>query len=228
MAWCTQTKEFRNKEHSLPVKMAVVKGLKVQLFGHSFVKRLKDYIQNDSSQRHDLNLQGNALVQYSGFPGATVKELRRHLEVVSDFSPDILVLIIGTIDIYNSDVTPESVARDIENLIDTLLFVIGVGKVIVLQVLHRQVPLSHTRYPVDVDWFNARVDNLNSHLIEMLNRTGHGRSYLWRMKGFWSPASKQQNFADDGCHLSSAGQLRLITNVRAAVVAALKGSICHS
>ncbi|KAH3705324.1 hypothetical protein DPMN_080393 [Dreissena polymorpha] len=131
--------EFRNKEHSLPVKMAVVKGLKVQLFGHSFVKRLKDYIQNDSSQRHDLNLQANALVQYSGFPGATVKELRRHLEVVSDFSPDILVLIIGTIDIYNSDVTPESVARDIENLIDTLLFVIGVGKVIVLQVLHRHV-----------------------------------------------------------------------------------------
>jgi len=139
MAWYTQTKEFGNKEHSLPVKMAVVKGLKVQLFGPSFVKRLKDYIQNDSSQRHDLNLQGNALVQYSGFPGATVKELRRHLEVVSDFSPDILVLIIGTIDIYNSDVTPESVARDIENLIDTLLFVIGVGKVIVLQVLHRHV-----------------------------------------------------------------------------------------
>ncbi|KAH3866884.1 hypothetical protein DPMN_030007 [Dreissena polymorpha] len=228
MAWYTQTKEFGNKEHSLPVKMAVVKGLKVQLFGPSFVKRLKDYIQNDSSQRHDLNLQGNALVQYSGFPGATVKELRRHLEVVSDFSPDILVLIIWTIDFSNSDVTPESVARDIENLIDTLLFVIGVGKVIVLQVLHRQVPLSHTRYPVDVDWFNARVDDLNSHLIEMLNRTGHGRSYLWRMKGFWSPASKQQNFADDGCHLSSAGQLRLITNVRAAVVAALKGSICHS
>ncbi|KAH3846853.1 hypothetical protein DPMN_089159 [Dreissena polymorpha] len=62
----------------------------------------------------------------------------------------------------------------------------------------------------------------------MFNRTGHGRSYLWRMKGFWSPASKQQNFADDECHLSSAGQLRLITNVRAAVVAALKGSICHS
>ncbi|KAH3781510.1 hypothetical protein DPMN_159340 [Dreissena polymorpha] len=140
--------------------------------------------------------------------------MMRHLEVVSDFSPDILVLIIGTIDIYNSDVTPESVARDIENLIDTLLFVIGVGKVIVLQVLHRQVSLSHTRYPVGVDWFNARVDDLNSHLIEMLNRTGHGHG--------------QQNFADDDCHLSSAGKLRLITNVRAAVVAAQKGSICHS
>ncbi|KAH3726545.1 hypothetical protein DPMN_052412 [Dreissena polymorpha] len=208
--------------------MAVVKGLKVQLFRHFFGKRLKDYIQNDSSQRRYLNLQGNALVQYFGFPGATVKELTRHLEVVSDFSPNILVLIIGTIDIYNSDVTQESVAQDIENLIDTLLFVIGVGEVIVLQVLHRQVPLSHTRYPVDVDWFNAHVDNLNSHLIEMLNRTGHGRSYLWRMKGFWSHASKQQNFADEGCHLPSAGQLRLITNVRAAVVATLNGSICHS
>jgi lysophospholipase L1-like esterase len=201
--------------------------VKVQLFGHSFVRRLREFIKNGSNQRYDLNIQRNPLVQFSGISGATVPVLRQHLELVSDFSPDIVVLVIGTNDIFKSDVSPKSVACSITDLVDTLLFMIGVQKVIVLQVLHRCNPSIRSNYPVDVDWYNARVDELNSHLLEMLNHTTPKRSYLWRMKGFWSTACKQRNFATDGCHLSNSGQLRLISNIRAAVVAALKRSICQ-
>lgn len=168
------------------------------------------------------------MVQYSGYSGATVSILRQRLEVVYDFNPDIVVLVIGTNDIYRPDISPRSVAHSIVDLVDTLLFVAQVQKVIVLQVLHRLSPSVHTRYPVDVDWFNVRVDELNSLLMENLNKQEHNRSYLWRMKGFWSSACKHQNFSSDGCHLSNAGQLRLINNIRAAVVAALKRSICNA
>lgn len=202
--------------------------LKVQLFGHSFVKRLRQFIRLNSCHRYDLNIQGNPLVQYSGFSGSTVPDLRKHLDVVTDFSPDIVILIIGTNDLYKQDSTPNSVASSIVDLVDTLLFVIGVRKVIVMQVLHRLQPSRHTNYPVDLVWFNARVDELNYLLFDRLNRTEHKRSYLWRLKGFWSDACKEQNFSEDGCHLSDSGQLRLMSNIKAAVVAALKRSICHA
>lgn len=202
--------------------------LKVQLFGHSFVKRLRDFIRFNNSFRYDLKIQGNPLVQYSGFPGSTVHKIRNNLEVVKDFSPDFVVLIIGTNDLCQQHVTPRSVARSIVDLVDTLLFVIGVKKVIVLQVLHRLQPKVPTKHQVDLDWYNSRVDELNYLLLDMLNHTIHKRSYLWRMKGFWSDTCKQQNFADDGCHLSTQGQVRLMSNIKAAVVAVLKGSICQT
>ena len=207
--------------------MAAPRACKIQIFGHSFVKRLREFIRQSASIHFHMNLQGPPLVQYSGFPGASIKTLRDNLDVVADFGPDILVLVVGTIDIYNDRETPQTVAQGVCDLVDTLLFVTEVPKVIVLQTLHRVAPSIPTRYPVDDVKFNSKVDELNMLLIDRLNHTDHHRSYLWRMKGFWSPTCKHSNFAADGCHLSDAGQLRLISNVRAAIVAALRESICR-
>lgn len=199
---------------------------KIQLFGHSFICRLRDFISGSDQVRFDLSLSGPPLIQYTGFPGASVQSLRDNIEDVLDFQPDIVILCVGTNDIYDARVSPRSVAQAIMDLVDTLLFVHNVSSVIVLQVLHRCRPTGRTRYPVDVDWFNSRVDELNMLLIDGLNTTAHHRSYLWRMKGFWSQDCKARHFAADGCHLSDSGQLRFLANIRAAVVAALKKSIC--
>ena len=37
-------------------------------------------------------------------------------------------------------------------------------RVAVLQILHRQWPRRRIRYPVDITWFNDRVDTLNTFL----------------------------------------------------------------
>ncbi|KAH3808203.1 hypothetical protein DPMN_136556 [Dreissena polymorpha] len=96
--------------------MAAPSTLKVQLFGHPFVNNLKDFIRHDTTLRFDLNLQGHPLVQYSGFSGARVDTLHDRLTVISDFKPEIVVLIIGTNDIYDSSCSIISVANKIENL----------------------------------------------------------------------------------------------------------------
>ena len=80
---------------------------KIQLFGHSFVTRLKKFIREEPSLKFNLGLQGNPLVQFSGYSGATIETLSKKFEVVSDFAPDILIMLVGTNDIYNKDLTAE-------------------------------------------------------------------------------------------------------------------------
>lgn len=81
------------------VKMAA----SIQIFGHSFVKRLKCFLREQVQLRFNLNLSSSPLVQYSGYSGAVVGTLRSNLTDIVDFSPDIVVLLIGTNDLFNSE-----------------------------------------------------------------------------------------------------------------------------
>ena len=100
--------------------------------------------------------------------------------------------------------------------------VVGVCEDIVLQTLHRLSPSVFTRCPVDTVMYDTRVDVMNMRLINSLNHARRGRSFLWRLSGFWSPSCQGRRFALDGCHLSAEGQLRLVIDVRAALVAILR------
>ncbi|KAH3849221.1 hypothetical protein DPMN_091617 [Dreissena polymorpha] len=131
--------------------MAAPISKKVYIFGHSFVKRLKDFIRHDPSLRYDLGVTGSPMIQYSGFSSATVDHLRNNLDYILYFNPDIVVLVVGTNDIYNPNQSPLSVASAIRDLVDTLLFVHGIPQVIVMQTLHRHASTCQTRYPVDID-----------------------------------------------------------------------------
>ena len=195
-------------------------GSLIQIIGHSFVTRLKRFIRDGYSLKYNLNLQSNPMVQFSGYPGARISTLRNNLSDITDFNPDIAVLIIGTNDLYSLEEDPISVATTILDFIDTLLFVEQVQKVIVLQILHRQ-PSQTGRYQVDTDWFNSRVDETNLLIATQLLQLPHNRAIFWRLKGFWSGPAKQEAFAQDGVHLSAVGQKKLYNNIRAAVVSVM-------
>ena len=49
--------------------------LKIQIFGHSFVKRLLEYIRQSDSWAFSLGLREPHLMQYSGYSGATTSVL---------------------------------------------------------------------------------------------------------------------------------------------------------
>ncbi|KAH3738400.1 hypothetical protein DPMN_045033 [Dreissena polymorpha] len=102
--------------------MAAPISKKVYIFGHSFVNRLKDFIRHDPSLRYDFGLTGSPMIQYTGFPGATVGRLRNNLENIVDFNPDIVVLVIGTNDIFDPNHSTLPVASAIRDLVDTLIF----------------------------------------------------------------------------------------------------------
>lgn len=187
---------------------------KVQLFGHSFIRRFKNFIRDTEDLCFSLNLdQRDFFIQYSGFPGARVRHLRGHLDVVSDFKPDLVFLVIGTNDLYDREA--RHTATEIVDLVDTLKFVLKVPEVVVCQTLYRRVPSKPSRYPVDVDIFGKKVDDLNDILESRLKSFG---SVLWRLKGFWSEKSMLMVFDPDGVHLSVEGNRRLFKNIRALVV----------
>lgn len=199
--------------------------LKIQLFGHSYVTRFLDFIRSDATLRTNFNLDGNPLVQYSGFPGARVRTLEQNLEVVEDFHPDILVLIIGTNDLCDTNTTPSAVVHKICDLIRTLLDVIHIPRVIVLPCLHRAWPEVRSRFRIDPVLFNQRADSLNLLLSTHLRTFPQNRVHLWRLKGFWSPKAERNYLHVDGVHLSRHGQRRLFHNIRAALVAARRNTL---
>ena len=194
--------------------------VKIHVFGHSFVHRLKRFISDSTNIRYDLGLRQSVLVQYSGFPGAKINTLHEHLDVIEDFAPDIVVLMIGTNDIYSEFNTPSDVASDIVTLVGKLVTKHRVQYVIVGQILHR-APAVFTRYPVDLEWFNCRVDATNQLISRFLEAKYPTQSRLWRFTGFWSTVAKQTVFARDGTHLTNDGQFKLFNNIRAAVIAVL-------
>ncbi len=200
---------------------------KIQIFGHSFISRLKTFISDRKELRHDMGLRQSVLVQYSGFPGATVRKLNGNLEVVQDFMPDIVYLCIGTNDLYHSEASPTSVSIDIISLVETLIGDYDVQQVIIGQILHR-MESARTRYPVDIQWFNSRVDSTNLLLSEAVTTCKYpSQARLWRCKGFWSPEVQHEAFSWDGVHLSNIGQRKLFSNIKAALVTTLNSSAFH-
>ena len=107
----------------------------VLILGHSFVLRLK----NDIATRFDPRVEGNfgltgsANVHLFGVGGRTVSSLREHdLSIVCRTSPEAVILEIGTNDL--SQMGPEVVASEIEDLVCFLIREFGVRVVCVCQV----------------------------------------------------------------------------------------------
>ncbi len=135
--------------------------VRIQIFGHCFVSRLKSFIPTDEKFNYNLNIHQPALVPYAGHSGAKIPKLRNSLETIEDFEPHIVILIIGTNDLYDIDNSPQSVTQQIMDLLDHILFTFGVQKTIVYPVLHRMETTILTRWPVYVSLFNKRADETN-------------------------------------------------------------------
>lgn len=196
---------------------------KILFLGHSFITRFKSFLrEHQADYSFTLNLSPQqVMIQYSGRPGGTVPRINAdNLEIVTDFEPHVVLLEFDTNDLCNANCSPASVASNIFRLANYLMHEKGVCKVIVMQILHRVNPRKAVRYRVDIDWFNARVDECNKTLVSLL--TGHASIRFWKHKGLWRQELLERAILPDGVHLSSAGYRKYFKNVRAAVVSAKK------
>ena len=74
----------------------------VLLFGHSFIRRLREDLRTQFDPRADeaFNLSNDAIVHLHGVGGRTVRQLIQYdLGVISSLSPHALILEIGTNDL---------------------------------------------------------------------------------------------------------------------------------
>ena len=87
-------------------------------------------------------------------------------------------------------------------------------RVAVLQILHRQWPRRRIRYPVDITWFNDRVDTLNTFLRNNFKEDRVEGVQFWKHSGFWSPENQELVYTDDGVHLNEVyGYAKYYNNV---------------
>jgi Mn2+/Fe2+ NRAMP family transporter len=73
---------FRANSFVRNLKMAAP--IKAQLFGHSFVSRLKDFIRSRNGLYYRLGLQLGTMVQFTGFPGARGRSLIGKMQFVAE------------------------------------------------------------------------------------------------------------------------------------------------
>lgn len=196
--------------------------VKTLILGHSFVSRFKAFLREHQGQfSYSLNLSPQqCMVQYAGYPGGMVPGIRSgKLETVSDFEPQLIVLDLGTNDLCNPANTPDSVAQSLYILSKHLIHTMGVKTIVVMQILHHCRPSRPVRYPVNVEWFNDRVDQTNRLLHVLFSKEG---LVFWKHKGLWEENALRQAILPDGVHLSAGGYRKYFKNIRAAVVSAKK------
>ena len=111
--------------------------VRIQLFGHSFVSGLKRFIRTDERFKYNFNLQQPALVQYSGYSGARISTLRANMQVVEDYQPHIIILLVGTNDIYDVDLTPETSVKQIMARVDGIISLPKVQKCFISYGTHK-------------------------------------------------------------------------------------------
>jgi hypothetical protein len=183
--------------------------LQVVLFGHSFVRRLKDYIEKNPIHE---NLGLSALkfeVCCFGFGGLSLKQRRRLHCVDSKLRlSDMVILDIGSNDICNPDYLPDKFAQDLVSYAEFLVIGLQVKRVVIMQLLPRDV-LPYSGY-------NEHVIQVNN-LVQALVTSSELPLTFWKHRGLWH--SKHCIFSRDGIHLGQeVGYPKYLRSIRDCII----------
>jgi len=111
---------------------------RVLILGHSFVHRLYSFIDSSSSPTLTLplGLEERINVKWQGIGGRTVAKVLQHdLHIVESFKHQIVVLELGTNDLFH--LAPTTVGSSLEDLTQVLHSRYAVQRVVVWQTLFR-------------------------------------------------------------------------------------------
>ena len=91
---------------------------RVLILGHSFIRRLGEFVDHCSHLDRSFMLSGAAIFRWQGKGGRTLAPIQDDLLVVKSFAPHIVILQLGTNDLSRLD--PLLVGSAIEDLVRTL------------------------------------------------------------------------------------------------------------
>ena len=185
---------------------------KVLILGHSFVKRLKNDLDNNFDVRatSTFGLVGTAEVHLYGIGGRTVEKIKSYdLPVVRQLMPEIIILEVGTNDL--TSVAPEIVGSSIEDLVVTLKCISSVAVVCVCHVIPRGESTLRSLF------FRDRARVLQQYLDVVVDPLEC--VFPWRHKAFTRP--DQDFYLRDRVHLNARGQYLLYRSYCGAILKAL-------
>ena len=157
----------------------------------------------DDSAKSTFNLK-DVKVHLFGVGGRTVNKIKQcDLANVSRFTPDVVILEIGTNDLCNEP--PETVGSQIDESVELLLNHFSVRVVGVCEVIKRGEPV-----------FNQKVEVLNRYL-RVVN--DNPKVFVWRHKILDYPS--HDFLLGVGVHLNPCGQYLLYRSYRGAILKAV-------
>ena len=180
--------------------------------GHSFVRRASQHLL--SSNQSNLNLPlatHDVMFQFRG--GAHIADIMHLYRKAPNFNPDIVVIDIGTNDLFNFTNTPShSLALQLFDTARHLVQHCGVRHVIILEVLPRT---TWGRFGAPQS-FSSRVARFNTMLKSLVSQHQESTPIsFWFHKGILADVSQ---FILDGCHLNPAGMTKYLKSVRRAIL----------
>ena len=170
------------------------------LFGHSFVKRLK----NKHGCIYDVQLQrSKCSITCLGEGSLTVTRIQknpsRYFQQLRELHPTVLIIDLGTNDLCSAEVTPHQVHASLCEMVrDLRIWDVYPEAVVFLPVLPRTGGLRG--YQVSLEVFNKRVLDFNM-LLESSTFL-EDRWWVWHHRGIKHPRLNL-----DGVHLNKQGML---------------------
>lgn len=149
----------------------------VLVWGHSLIRRLEEYCDGQAFA-HNLGFRLDShRVHVVGYSGGTIDRLRRHIDDVYFYRPDLICLQIAGNDLSRPDQTPDVVLTNLTALVEQLFGARFVKYVVVLELFPRQKTRLH-KGDVVISVYNTRVAEVNSKLRDTL--TGSVFCKFWR------------------------------------------------
>ena len=183
--------------------------IRVLILGHSFIRRVHDFLCRNFNARiaKNLSLDGDLLIRWHGIGGRTVSKTREYdLGIVEEFAPNVVIMQLGTNDL--TTISAVETGSAIEDLCRLLYESYGVELICVCQTLYRQ----------DASSFNKQVDLLTKHLKVVLEPIPY--VLYWRHRGFWR--CKSRFLAQDGGHLNKLGRYKYFRSLRGTVLRCMR------
>ncbi len=200
--------------------------LNLDVAGHSFIKRLRQFVASTPGYNTDMSLQF-AVINWVTRGGWTLDRFRDEpdgLEAMKSRSPDLAYLEFGTNQL-DTDEDEESVAQCALFIIDELIKA-GVKRVIIAHVLPR-----NKKYNLPKWIFNQKVRNYNEFMCKKLRNTHVRRksspSYFKDNKKWWWEHKRMRSSQfsvtrPDGVHISEYHMENHYRSVRHALLAGTK------
>ena len=184
------------------------------IIGHSFVRRLESYIGEDDARSNFGLSNSTHSVKFSGIGGARIPQLRRRMQIIADEKPNVVIVDIGTNDVYNRRASVHSLVHNLFNIVHMLHTTYGVKQVIIMEMFFRT---SHGRFGSRNPQFNVDVLEFN----KLCKRYVEVHSCRLRNIQFWHHVgltNNWQQYIEDGVHLNRSGLAKYYRSVRSAVI----------
>lgn len=190
--------------------------MQVALVGHSFIRRLRDFLLHRGQSPSGLQLGPHYQVKFYGTGGAMLagkksQVFSQKLQAATLSGPHVVYIAMGTNDLSVGK-SPHTVANMLFSLAMHILDTSNTRLVIIEQILPRHPGL----YPA----FTTLMSQTNTIIQELITSANNPAIKFWKHRRFFHP--QHPLLAQDGVHLNNTGMAKYWRSIRGAIIWANK------